>query len=160
MSMSTDNFFRKINFASGSCIPFHSSHSLTGQIPDSHTSAVVLFFDLHNLLWEALHGAGGPDVSSLISSLVGSRDNLSLINEFKSKPVPFFIPSASLSLEGPSLLLSLSPDIFLKDSCVLLYRFGSKFSSFFMLSIAGSMMSRNPITHEASSTTSVRCETQ
>lgn len=112
-----------------------------------------LCLDLNAFLCCLLLAMDNKDVSIWSSSLVGSRDNFSLINASKSKPLPLSTLSASDNVCSSfpfNSVFCAESGIFPNGSC-------SKFKSLFMLSSAGSMMSRNPFTQEASSTTSVRC---
>lgn len=125
------------------------------------------------LLWETT--PLGSEPSSTASSSAGSRASLFLMKRSKSKSFVGVLV-ASLPLLPASLLVrpgvseptaaevsedSLAAEllaVLLTSSCLVGPEGWSRFSSFFTLSRAGSMMSRKPMTQEASSTTSVRCQ--
>lgn len=92
------------------------------------------------------------------SSFEGSKDRFSRMNLSKLKPLAV---SNLLPLVSASSLMELSsvPFTLLEESESLTKEFWSKLKILFNLSIVGSMMSRNPITQDSSSTTSVRCAT-
>lgn len=115
---------------------------------------LYLCFVLYPFLWSLLLDMDSNDVSIWSSRFVGSSDNFSLMNASKSNPLLLLL---LFSASDESSLLSFTSILFSGDSSVFPNGSCSKFKILFMLSSAGSMISKNPFTHVASSTTSVRC---
>lgn len=113
------------------------------------TTVALLLSDLLTFVADALL-FDQDDGANRTSRFEGSNDSFCRTNSSRSKPLP--LPAAL-----PSPLSAETP-----PNCSLAMRSSavvspfSKLRSLFMLSTAGSMMSRNPMIHEASSTISVR----